>query len=251
MAGHSKWANIKHRKGREDARRGKIFAKVAKQITVAAKLGGGDPEANPRLRLAIDKARDVNMPKDNVERAIRKGTGEGSADTYEEASYEGYGPGGAAVLVEVLTDNRNRTVAEVRHAFSKNKGNLGENGCVSWLFEARGYLEVPKEGVSEDRIMEAALEGGALDVTDGGEVWQVTTEPDALHAVREALFGAGLEVHSADLTMVPKTTVRVEGKEAEQLLRLMEMLEDNDDVQHVYANFDIDEAEMERLAAAG
>ena len=251
MAGHSKWANIKHRKGREDARRGKAFAKVAKQITVAAKLGGGDPEMNPRLRLAMDKARDVNMPKDNVERAIRKGTGEGAADTYEEASYEGYGPGGAAVLVEVLTDNRNRTVAEVRHAFSKNKGNLGENGCVSWLFEARGYLEVPREGVPEDRIMEAALEAGALDVSDGGEVWEVITEPDALHAVREVLSAAGLAVHSADLTRVPKTTVRVEGKEAEQLLRLIEMLEDSDDVQHVYANFDIDEAEMERLAAAG
>ncbi len=251
MAGHSKWANIKHRKGREDARRGKAFAKVAKQIMVAAKLGGGDPEMNPRLRLAIDKARDVNMPKDNVERAVRKGTGEGAVDTYEEASYEGYGPGGAAVLVEVLTDNRNRTVAEVRHAFSKNKGNLGENGCVAWLFEARGFLGVPKEGVTEDRVMEAALELGALDVGDGGDLWEVITEPEAFHAVREGLLGAGLSVQSADLTRVPKTTVRVEGKEAEQLLRLMEMLEDNDDVQQVYANFDIDEAEMERLAESG
>ncbi|MDW7709397.1 MAG: YebC/PmpR family DNA-binding transcriptional regulator [Deferrisomatales bacterium] len=251
MAGHSKWANIKHRKGREDAKRGKAFAKVAKQIMVAAKLGGGDPEANPRLRLAIDKARDVNMPKDNVERAIRKGTGEGGETNYEEASYEGYGPGGAAVLVEVLTDNRNRTVAEVRHAFSKNNGNLGENGCVAWLFEARGYIAVPREGVGEDRIMEAALELGALDVADGGDLWEVTTEPEDFHAVKEGLLAAGLRVESADLTRIPKNTVRVEGKEAEQLLRLMEMLEDNDDVQQVYANFDIDESEMERLAEAG
>ncbi|MFU8855943.1 MAG: YebC/PmpR family DNA-binding transcriptional regulator [Deferrisomatales bacterium] len=251
MAGHSKWANIKHRKGREDAKRGKAFAKVAKQIMVAAKLGGGDPEANPRLRLAIDKARDVNMPKDKVERAIRKGTGEGGETNYEEASYEGYGPGGAAVLVEVLTDNRNRTVAEVRHAFSKNNGNLGENGCVAWLFEARGYIAVPREGVGEDRIMEAALELGALDVADGGDLWEVTTEPEDFHAVKEGLLAAGLRVESADLTRIPKNTVRVEGKEAEQLLRLMEMLEDNDDVQQVYANFDIDESEMERLAEAG
>jgi len=251
MAGHSKWANIKHRKGREDARRGKAFAKVAKQITVAAKLGGGDAGANPRLRLALDKARDVNMPKDNVERAIRKGTGEGAAENYEEVSYEGYGPAGVAVLVEVLTDNRNRTVAEVRHAFSKNKGNLGENGCVAWLFEAKGYVAVTREGVSEDRIMELALELGAQDVADGGDIWEVTTEPDAFHAVKEGIAAAGLNEESADLTRIPKSTVRVEGKDAELMLRLMEMLEDSDDVQHVYANFDIDDAEMERLAEAG
>jgi len=251
MAGHSKWANIKHRKGRQDERRGKVFAKIAKQITVAARLGGGDPGANPRLRLAIDKGREVQMPKDNIERAIRKGTGEGGADTYEEVVYEGYGPGGAAVMVEVLTDNRNRIVAEVRHAFSKNKGNLGENGCVAWLFDAKGYIAVAKEGVSEDRIMEVALEAGAEDVGDGGDLWEVTTEPDGFHAVREGIEGAGLAVASADLTRIPKTTVKMEGKEAEQMLRLMEMLEDNDDVQHVYANFDIDDEEMERLADAG
>jgi len=251
MAGHSKWANIKHRKGRQDERRGKVFAKIAKQITVAARLGGGDAGANPRLRLAMDKAREVQMPKDNIERAIRKGTGEGGADNYEEVVYEGYGPGGVAVMVEVLTDNRNRTVAEVRHAFSKNKGNLGENGCVAWLFEAKGYIAVTKAGVSEDQIMEVALEAGAQDVGDGGDLWEVTTEPDEFHSVKEGIEGAGLAVESADLTRIPKTTVRTEGKEAEQMLRLMEMLEDNDDVQHVYANFDIDDEEMERLAEAG
>jgi YebC/PmpR family DNA-binding regulatory protein len=251
MAGHSKWANIKHRKGRQDERRGKVFAKIAKQITVAARLGGGDPAGNPRLRLAMDKAREVQMPKDNVDRAIRKGTGEGMAVTYEEVTYEGYGPGGAAVMVEVLTDNRNRIVAEVRHAFSKNRGNLGENGCVAWLFDAKGYLAVPKEGVSEDRIMEVALEAGAEDVGDGGDLWEVTTEPEQFHAVKEGMEGAGLLIESADLTRVPKTTVRMEGKEAEQMLRLMEMLEDNDDVQHVYSNFDIDDEEMERLAESG
>ena len=251
MAGHSKWANIKHRKGREDARRGKVFAKLAKQVTVAAKLGGGDPEMNPRLRLAVEKAREANMPRDNIDRAIRKGTGEGSGEVYEEVSYEGYGPGGAAVLVEVLTDNRNRTVADVRHAFAKNRGNLGETGCVGWLFDSKGYVAVPKDVVAEDRIMEVALEVGALDVADGGDVWEVTTEPEDFHAVREAIGGAGLAVESAEVTMIPKNTVKLEGKDAEQMLRLMEMLEDNDDVQHVYANFDIDAEEMERLAEAG
>jgi len=251
MAGHSKWANIKHRKGRQDERRGKVFAKIAKQITVAARLGGGDPAGNPRLRLALDKAREVQMPKDNIERAIRKGTGEGAADNYEEVTYEGYGPGGAAVMVEVLTDNRNRTVAEIRHAFSKNKGNLGENGCVAWLFDAKGYIAVIKEGISEDRIMEVALEAGAEDVGDGGDLWEVTSEPVEFHAVKERIEQAGLAVESADLTRVPKNTVRMEGKEAEQMLRLVEMLEDNDDVQHVYSNFDIDDEEMERLAETG
>ncbi|MHB8766679.1 MAG: YebC/PmpR family DNA-binding transcriptional regulator, partial [Deferrisomatales bacterium] len=238
MAGHSKWANIKHRKGREDARRGKVFAKVAKQIAVAARLGGGDPEMNARLRLAMDNARAVNMPKDNIERAIRKGTGEGNAEQYEAITYEGYGPGGAAVLVEVLTDNRVRTVAEVRHAFAKNRGNLGESGCVAWLFEAKGYLEVPRHAASEDRIMELALEVGAQDVHDGGEAWEVTTAPEDYHAVRTGLEAAGLPVEAAELTMIPKTAVKVEGKDAEQMLRLMEQLEDNDDVQNVYANFD-------------
>ncbi len=251
MAGHSKWANIKHRKGREDAKRGKAFAKVAKQIAVAARLGGGDPDMNARLRLAMDKARAVNMPKDNVERAIRKGTGEGGAEQYESITYEGYGPGGAAVMVEALTDNRVRTVAEVRHAFAKNRGNLGETGSVGWLFEAKGAIAVPKDAASEDRITEIALEVGALDVTDGGDQWEVTTEPGDYHAVQTGIEAAGLPVASAELTMIPKTSVKLEGKDAEQMIRLMETLEDNDDVQNVYANFDIDEAELERLSEGG
>ncbi len=250
MAGHSKWANIKHKKAREDAKRGKVFSKIVKEITVAARLGGGDLEANPRLRQAVDKARSVNMPKDNIERAIKKGTGEGGGAQYEQVMYEGYGPAGVAVLLEVLTDNRNRVVAEIRHAFSKNKGNLGESGCVAWLFDARGYIAVSKEGVDEDRIMDVVLEAGADDVEDGGTVWEVFTDPAAYQQARDAIEAAGLPVEAAELTMIPKNTVRLEGADAERMLRLMEMLEDNDDVQNVYANFDIDEAEMERLAGA-
>ncbi len=250
MAGHSKWANIKHKKAREDAKRGKVFSKIVKEITVAARLGGGDLEANPRLRQAVDKARSVNMPKDNIERAIKKGTGEGGGAQYEQVMYEGYGPAGVAVLLEVLTDNRNRVVAEIRHAFSKNKGNLGESGCVAWLFDSRGYIAVAKDGVDEDRIMDVALEAGADDVEDGGAVWEVFTDPAAYQQARDAIEAAGLPVEAAELTMIPKNTVRLEGADAERMLRLLEMLEDNDDVQNVYANFDIDEAEMERLAGA-
>ncbi len=250
MAGHSKWANIKHKKAREDAKRGKIFSKLAKEIAVAARLGGGDPEANPRLRHAIERARSFNMPKDNIERAIRKGTGEGGGADYEQVVYEGYGPGGVAVMVEVLTDNRNRTVAEIRHAFSKNKGNLGESGCVSWLFESRGYIAVSKAGADEETVMEVAIEAGADDVRDGGDVWEILTEPAQYDAVKRAVEEAGLPVESAELTMLPKNTVRLEGADAERMLRLMEMLEDNDDVQNVYANFDIDAADMERVAGS-
>ncbi|WP_025321090.1 YebC/PmpR family DNA-binding transcriptional regulator [Deferrisoma camini] len=250
MAGHSKWANIKHKKAREDAKRGKIFSKLAKEITVAAKLGGGDPEGNPRLRHAIDKARSFNMPKDNIERAIKKGTGESGGADYEQVTYEGYGPGGVAVLVEVLTDNRNRTVGEIRHAFSKNKGNLGENGCVAWLFESKGYLTVPKSAVSEEQLLELALEAGAEDVRDGEGVWEVLTEPDQYDAVRSGLEQAGVPIESAEVTMLPKNTVKLQGADAERMLRLMEMLEDNDDVQNVYANFDIEDAEMERIAGS-
>ncbi|GAB6064307.1 YebC/PmpR family DNA-binding transcriptional regulator [Deferrisoma palaeochoriense] len=248
MAGHSKWANIKHKKAREDAKRGKIFSKLAKEITVAAKLGGGDPDGNPRLRRAIETARSFNMPKDNIERAIKKGTGEGGGADYEQITYEGYGPGGVAVLVEVLTDNRNRTVGEIRHAFSKNKGNLGENGCVAWLFESKAYFTVPKSAVGEEKLLEVALEAGAEDVRDGGEVWEVLADPDAYDDVRAGLEAAGLELESSEVTMLPKNTVKLQGADAERMLRLMEMLEDNDDVQNVYANFDIDDAEMERIA---
>jgi YebC/PmpR family DNA-binding regulatory protein len=251
MAGHSKWANIKHKKGREDAKRGKVFSKVVKELTVAARLGGGDPEANPRLRLSIDKARAANMPKDNIDRAIKKGTGEGGGVEYEEVTYEGYGPGGVAVLVRVLTDNRNRIVAEVRHAFSKNQGNLGENGCVGWMFDSKGYMAVDAEVVDEERILELALEAGAEDVRQAGDVWEVITDPAEFEAVRNALQAAGLELQSPEVTMLPQTTVKIEGKIVDQMLRLMEYLEDNDDVQSVYANFDIDDAEMERIAGGG
>jgi YebC/PmpR family DNA-binding regulatory protein len=251
MAGHSKWANIKHKKGREDAKRGKVFSKIVKELTVAARLGGGDPEANPRLRLSLDKARAANMPKDNIERAIKKGTGAADGVDYEEVTYEGYGPGGVAVLVKVLTDNRNRIVAEVRHAFSKNNGNLGENGCVGWMFDSKGYMAVPADAVDEERLLDLALEAGAEDVREAGDVWEVITAPGEFETVRDALQAAGLELQEPDVTMLPQTTVKIEGKTVEQMLRLMEYLEDNDDVQNVYANFDIDDAEMERIAGGG
>lgn len=248
MSGHNKWSTIKHKKGKADAKRGKIFSKLVKEITVAARIGGGDPEGNPRLRQAIDKAKAESMPKDNIDRAVKKGTGEGGESQYEQIQYEGRGPGGVAVLVDVLTDNRNRTVAEVRHAFSKNNGTLEKTGSVSYLFDHKGYLTVPLAAADEDRIMELALEAGAEDVKSSGDQWEVTTAPGDFYAVRDGLEKAGLAVESSELTMFPKTTVKVEGKQAEQILRLVEMLEDNDDVQNVYANFDIDEAEMERLA---
>jgi YebC/PmpR family DNA-binding regulatory protein len=251
MAGHSKWANIRHRKGREDAKRGKIFSKLVKEISVAARLGGGDPASNPRLRQAVDRARAESMPKDNIERAIKKGTGEAGGVEYEQTFYEGYGPGGVAVLVDVLTDNRNRIVAEVRHAFSKNHGNLGESGCVSWIFEPKGYFAVPRSAFDEDGMMELALEAGAEDVREDPDFWEVTTDPNDFGAVRDSMEAAGVPIESSDLTMVPKNTVRIQGKEAAQMFRLLEMLEDNDDVQNVYANFDIDDAEMDRLAEAG
>ena len=248
MSGHNKWSTIKHKKGKADAKRGKIFSKLVKEITVAARMGGGDPEGNARLRQAIDKAKAESMPKDNIERAVKKGSGEMGGAQYEQVMYEGYGPGGAAVLVDVLTDNRNRVVAEIRHAFSKNKGNLGENGCVSWIFDNKGYIAVPRSAADEDRMMELALDAGAEDVKDSGDQWEITTGPADFYAVRDAMEKAGLPVESSSLGMIPKNTVKLEGKEAEQMLRLVEMLEDNDDVQNVYANFDIDEAEMERLA---
>jgi len=250
MSGHSKWSNIKHRKGREDAKRGKVFSKVTKEITVAARLGGGDPDGNSRLRQALDKARLANMPKDNVQRAIKKGTGEGGGVNFETIFYEGYGPGGVAVYVETLTDNRNRTVGEVRYAFSKCNGNMGESGCVAWLFHSKGYFLVPKANASEERIMEVALEAGAEDVNDSGDQWEITTGQADFGTVRDALEGAGLSLDSAEITMIPQTSIKISGRDAENMVRLMEMLEDNDDVQNVYANFDIEDAEMERLAQA-
>ena len=246
MSGHNKWSTIKHKKGAADAKRGKIFTKLIKEITVAAKLGGGDADGNPRLRTAIDKAKNENMPKENIERAIKKGTGELEGVTYEEINYEGYGPGGVAVLVEVMTDNRNRSVSDVRSIFTKCNGNMGETGCVSWMFDKKGLLSVSKQ-VDFDKLFEAALEAGAEDVSDQEEQYEVVTDPATFVEVRESLQRSGFTFESAEITMIPQTMIKLEGKQAESMLRLMERLEDNDDVQNVYANFDISEEEMERM----
>lgn len=246
MSGHNKWSTIKHKKGAADAKRGKIFTKLIKEITVAAKMGGGDPDGNPRLRTAIDKAKGENMPKDNIERAIKKGTGGMEGVVYEETTYEGYGPGGVAVLVEVMTDNRNRTVSDVRSIFTKCNGNMGEAGCVSWIFSKKGLI-VFSNAADFDALFEAALEAGAEDVSDEDGQYEVTTDPSAFFEVREALEKAGFTYESAEVTMIPQTTVKLEGKQAESMLKMMERLEDNDDVQNVYANFDISEEEMEQM----
>jgi YebC/PmpR family DNA-binding regulatory protein len=249
MSGHSKWSTIKHKKGAADAKRGKIFTKLIKEITVAARTGGGDPGGNPRLRSAIAAAKAENMPKDNIDRAIKKGTGELPGVSYEETTFEGYGPGGVAVLVEILTDNRKRTVADIRHVFSKNAGNLGEAGCVAWMFDKKGLMLFDKQRVDEEKLINAALEAGALDVQEREKEFEVTTAPLDFEQVKKKLEESGLSSSYAELTMVPQSTVRLTGKEAHQMLRLMESLEDSEDVQHVYANFDIPEEEMERLSA--
>jgi YebC/PmpR family DNA-binding regulatory protein len=246
MSGHNKWSTIKHKKGAADAKRGQVFTKLIKEITVAARLGGGDPEGNPRLRAAMDKAKAENMPKDNIERAIKKGTGELEGVTYEEINYEGYGPGGVAVLVEVMTDNRNRSVSDIRSIFTKCNGNMGETGCVSWMFDKKGLIIFPKT-VDFDKLFEAALEAGADDVTDEDEQYEVLTDPITFMEVREALVKAGFKFDSADVTMIPQTMVALDGKNAENMLKLMDRLEENDDVQNVYANFDISSEEMERM----
>lgn len=249
MAGHSKWANIKHRKGAQDAKRGKIFTRLIKEITVAARMGGGDPDANPRLRSAIAAAKGENMPKDNIDRAIKKGTGDLEGETYEEITYEGYGPGGVAVLVECMTDNKNRTVGEVRFFFSKAGGNLGESGCVSWMFDRKGSLLIDKEKVDEEKLMDLALEAGAEDVVEEDNLFQVLTEPDDFPAVREALEESGLSFIEASISMIPKNVVDVEdAKTAKGLLNLLEKLEDNEDVQNVHANFDIPDEIMESIS---
>jgi len=247
MSGHSKWSTIKRKKGATDAKRGKTFTKLIKEITVAARFGGGDPDANPRLRTAIAAARAENMPKDNIERAIKKGTGELEGDTYEEVHYEGYGPGGAAVLVESLTDNKNRTVADIRYAFSKSGGNLGEAGCVSWMFGKKGLIVLEKAAVDEDTLMEVALDAGAEDIRDEEGTFEVITSPEDVDTVKKALDEKGLGYVLAEVTMVPSSTVKLEGREAEQMLRLVDGLEDSDDVQKVYSNFDISEKTLEEL----
>jgi YebC/PmpR family DNA-binding regulatory protein len=249
MSGHSKWSTIKRKKGAADAKRGKIFTKLIREIATAARIGGGDIEANPRLRLIVDKAKSANMPKDNIARAIAKGAGGGDdAETYEECVYEGYGPGGVAILIEALTDNKNRTVGEVRHALTKHGGNLGSSGCVAYLFEKKGLISIKSEGSDPDRLMEVALDSGAEDVVESGDTIDVVTTLAEFSGVREAIADGGFDVVHAEISMEPSTTVSVAGKEAEQMLKLNDALEDLDDVQQVYANVDISDDEMERLA---
>jgi YebC/PmpR family DNA-binding regulatory protein len=250
MSGHSKWSTIKHKKGAADAKRGKLFSKLTRAIIVAAKEGGPDPAANLALQNAVEKARSYSMPKDNIDRAIAKGAGtDADAASFETVIYEGYGPSGVAVIVETLTDNRNRTAGEVRHTFAKNDGNLGTSGAVLWLFERRGIVIVEADGADEDELMLAAAEGGADDVALDGTTFAVTSDPTNLAAVREAIEAAGFTIDSAELTMVPKTTVEVaDENEAKKVLRLIDQLEDNDDVQDVYANFDIPERVLEAVA---
>ena len=245
MSGHSKWATTKHKKAATDAKRGKIFTKIGKEIAVAAKLGGGDPSGNPRLRTAVAKAKSVSMPAENIKRAIQKGTGELPGVSYEEIMYEGYGPGGVAVIAEVMTDNRNRTVSEIRNIFSKSGGNMGEAGCVSWMFHKKGYLVVNRAKSDEDKLMSIALDAGAEDMQTEDENFVITTPPNDFEKVKKALEDANVTMDAAEVTMVPQTYVKLEGKEAQQMLRLVETLEDNDDVQNVYANFDIPEEIME------
>jgi YebC/PmpR family DNA-binding regulatory protein len=248
MSGHSKWSTIKRKKGAIDSKRGKIFTKLIKEITLAARLGGGDIEGNARLRSAVLAAKEENMPKDNIDRAIKKGTGElAGAAAYEEVTYEGYGPAGVAVIVDVMTDNKNRTVAEIRHIFSKHGGNLGENGCVAWMFDKKGSIVIEKKAVDEDQLMEAALEAGADDVRDQETEWEVIVDPAAFEGVKKVIEQKGWKYLEAQVGKIPRTTVKLEQNRAEQMLKLMDKLEDNDDVQNVYANFDIPDDVMEKL----
>ncbi len=249
MSGHSKWSTIKHKKAAQDAKRGKIFTKLIREITVAARMGGGDPSSNPRLRAAIAAAKTANMPKNNIERAIKKGTGELEGVNYEEVVYEGYGPGGVAVMVEAITDNRQRTVAEVRHIFSKRGGSLGEPGSVAWMFKKKGLIVVEKDKIDEETLLELALEAGADDVKEQETEWEVITEPGSFEQVKTALEQKDVPIISAEVTMVPQNTIKVDDEQkASQLLKLMEALEDNDDIQHVYANFDIPDQILEKVA---
>ena len=249
MSGHNKWSTIKHKKGRADAKRGKIFTKIIREITVSAREGGGDPDSNPRLRAAVADAKAANMPADNIKRAIQRGTGEIPGVSYEEVQYEGYGPGGVAVLLQTMTDNRNRTTPEIRHLFAKHNGNLGENGCVSWLFTRKGQILVARaDGLDEDTLMELALDAGAEDLdADDEDFFRLTTAPEDLHAVKERLEAGGIAVDTAEFDMEPSTTQLVEGKQAQQMLRLMEAFEDHDDVQNVWANFDVGDEDLDNV----
>jgi len=249
MSGHSKWATIKHKKAAVDARRGKVFTKLIRELTSAARMGGGDADSNPRLRTAVAAAKTANMPSDTIQRAIKKGTGELPGEIYEEITYEGYGAGGIAVLVDVLTDNKNRTVAEIRHLFAKHGGNLGETGCVAWMFARKGVITLNTNQIDEDTLLELVLEAGGDDIKIEGDVYEIVTAPEAFEDVRSTLEQQGLTFDVAEVTMMPQNTVPVEGKQAEQVLRLMEALDDQDDVRKAHANFDISDEVMAALAS--
>jgi len=248
MSGHSKWASIKHKKAAQDAKRGKAFTKIIRELSIAARMDGGDPDVNPRLRKAIADAKAVNMPADNIKRAILKGTGQLDGTTYEEIHYEGYGPGGVAIYIDVLTDNKNRTVSEIRHIFSRNNGNIGESGCVGWMFSRKGYIVVERSKAKEDELLEVVLEAGAEDLREDGSNYEIFTEPEDYEAVINALKENKIDLAASNLGYIPNNYVKVEGKQAQQLLRLMEELEDHDDVQNVWANFDIDEEEIAKFS---
>jgi len=249
MSGHSKWASIKHKKGALDAKRGKIFTRLIKELTVAARNGGGDPDMNPRLRSVIADAKAANMPADNIKRAIRKGTGEEPGVAYEEAQYEAYGPGGAAVIIDVLTDNKNRSVGELRHMLEKHGGNLASTNAVAWMFNKKGYIVVEKAKADEEKLLSAVLDAGADDMQDDDDNWEVLSAPGSFEAVREAVKALGIEPASAQVSLIPQNYVKLEGKVAQQMLKLMEALDDLDDVQHVWSNFDISEQEIEASLA--
>jgi len=249
MSGHSKWHSIKHKKGAADAKRGKIFTRIIKELTVAARAGGGDADSNPRLRTIIAEAKQNNMPAENIKRAIRRGTGEEPGVSYEEAQYEGYGPGGAAVIVDVLTDNKNRTVGELRHLLEKHGGNLAAANAVAWMFTKRGYIVIEKNKADEEKLMSAVLDAGADDLQDDDDNWEVLSAPESFPAVREAVKQLGIEPATAQVSMLPQNYVKLEGKAAQQMIKLMEALEDHDDVQHVWSNFDISEKEIEASLA--
>jgi YebC/PmpR family DNA-binding regulatory protein len=249
MSGHSKWHTIKHKKGAADAKRGKVFTRIIKELTVAARNGGGDPGTNPRLRTIIAEAKSVNMPADNIKKAVQRGTGELPGVTYEEITYEGYGPGGAALILECMTDNKNRTVGEIRHLLEKYNGNLGSSGSVAWMFSKKGYIVVDKTAADEEKLLNAVLEAGGDDLRDDGDSWEVLTDPSAFEGVRDAVKAIGVEPATAQVAMLPQNYVKLQGKEASQMVKLMEALEDHDDVQHVWSNFDIEEKEIEASLA--
>jgi YebC/PmpR family DNA-binding regulatory protein len=251
MSGHSKWSSIKHKKAAADAKRGKVFTKLIREISMAARAGGGDPDKNPRLRKAINDARAENMPADNIKRAVQKGTGELEGTVFEEVAYEGYGPGGVAIYVQAVTDNKNRTVSELRHIFGKNGGRMGESGCVAWMFKRMGYIDIEKVKAEEDKLMDIALSNGADDLKDDGSIFEITTSPESYEPVLEALKAGGIEIATSNVGYLPQNYVKVEGREAQQVLRLMEELEDHDDVQTVSSNFDISEEELASFAQAG